>query len=386
MKKVLVGIGGLFLIAGIGVAIRLAAPKAIADMERGLSPFTALPLNEGRNTGVLAPGESRWYEIAPSLDGAYQRQANLTLFFTPDEGSRAHHVNFQIFSANQITDWYWGSGGHGPNLGAGGVVSRDGNPVTGELVWSGWTMSNDTYYIQVYNSTDVTIDYWLFTDDVIAAELGPANDPPPATEASPEISTQHEPAPPSSSDETDGLDTEPLLPLASEVSTDLVAASSEIWDVPVGMPTRLVIPAIALDSPIVPVGQTPLAISDRVYGQWNTADNSVGWHNQSAKLGQLGNTVLNGHSDINAAVFRHLEHVDIGDQISVFSGDQLHHYVAIHRFLVKEEGVSQEARILNASWIASTRDERLTLVTCANPGATHRLILIALPLDETVPQ
>jgi hypothetical protein len=29
-----------------------------------------------------------------------------------------------------------------------------------------------------------------------------------------------------------------------------------------------------------------------VYRQWNTADDSVSWHNQSAKLGQLGNTVL----------------------------------------------------------------------------------------------
>jgi len=92
MKKVLVGIGGLLLIAGIGIAIRLAAPKAIADIERGLSPFAALPLNEGRNTGVLAPGESRWYEITPNLDGAYQRQADLTLFFTPDDGGRTHHV------------------------------------------------------------------------------------------------------------------------------------------------------------------------------------------------------------------------------------------------------------------------------------------------------
>jgi len=386
MKKVLVGIGGLLLIAGIGIAIRLAAPKAIADIERGLSPFAALPLNEGRNTGVLAPGESRWYEITPNLDGAYQRQADLTLFFTPDDGGRTHHVNFQIFSANQVTDWYWGNGGHGPNLGAGGVVSRDGNPVTGELLWSGWTMSNDTYYIQVYNSTDVTIDYWLFTDDIIAADLGPANDPPPATEASAEISTQHDQAPPLYSDETDKIDTEPLLPLASELGTDHVAVPPETWDVPAGRPTRLVIPAIALDSPVVPVDQTPLVIGDRVYGQWNTADNSVGWHNRSAKLGQLGNTVLNGHSDLNAAVFRHLGHVDIGDKISVFSGDQLRNYIAIHKFLVKEEDVSLEERILNASWIASTQDERLTLVTCANPGATHRLILIALPLDGIMPQ
>jgi len=386
MKKFLIGIGGFLLIATIGIAIRLATPKAVADMESGLSPFTALPLNNGRNTGVLAPGESRWYEMPPGSDGTYQRQANLTLFFTPDDGNRAHHVNFQIFSADQITDWYWGDRGHEPNLGAGGVVSRDGNPVTGELLWSGWTVSSDTFYIQVLNGADVTIDYWLFTDDVIAAELGPADEPPPG-EASAEINTQEDqPTPSPVLNTADGADTQPLLPLASDLSPDRVAVSPEIWDAPAGTPTRLVIPAIALDSPIVPVGQTPLVINGTVYGQWNTADNSVGWHNQSAKLGQPGNTVLNGHSDINAAVFRHMEHIDIGDEISVFSGDRPHRYVAIHKFLVKEQDVSLEERIQNASWIASTQDDRLTLVTCANPGATHRLILIALPLNERVLQ
>ena len=220
----------------------------------------------------------------------------------------------------------------------------------------------------------------------ISFELGPANDPPSAGEASAEISTQHQLALSPALGTAAGADTQPLLPLASDLSPDRVAVSPEIWDTPTGTPTRLVIPDIALDSPIVPVGQTPLVIDGGVYGQWNTADNSVGWHNQSAKLGQLGNTVLNGHSDINAAVFRHLEHVNISDEISVFSGDQLHHYVAIHRFLVKEQVVSLEERIQNASWIASTQGKRLTLVTCANPGATHRLILIALPLNETVAQ
>ena len=166
---------------------------------------------------------------------------------------------------------------------------------------------------------------------------------------------------------------------SSDLSTDRVTVSSEIWDVPADTPTRLVIPAIGLDSRIVPVGQTPLVIGDGVYEQWNTAENLVGWHDQSAKLGQLGNTVLNGHSDINAAVFRYLEHVDIGDEITVFSGDQVYHYVVAHKFLVKERDVSLEERIQNAAWIASTQDERLTLVTCANPGATHRLILIAQP-------
>jgi LPXTG-site transpeptidase (sortase) family protein len=373
VKKALIAVAGLLLIAGVVVVTRLGTSRAVAEMENGLSPFTALPLHDGRNTGVLAPGEGRWYEIASSSDGVFQRQVNLTLFFTPDDGNRAHQVNFQIFSNNQITDWYWGDRGQMPNMGAGGVVSRDGNPVTGELLWSGWMMSNETFYIQVYNGTVVNIDYWLFTDDVIAAELGPANDPQTVDEPSPENSSEHEPATPLPTD------AEPLLPLAAALSDAQMSVPAEIWDAPTGTPTRLLIPAIALDSPIIPVGQTPLVVGGDVYWQWNTADHSVGWHNQSARLGQSGNTVLNGHSDINASVFRQLERVRIGDEITVLSGDQIHRYTVAHKFLVKEKDVSIEERVQNAAWIASTQDERLTLVTCAKPGATHRLIMIAQP-------
>jgi LPXTG-site transpeptidase (sortase) family protein len=381
MNKVMIGIGGLILTILVVVAIRVATPRAVADADRGLSPFTAFPLNDGRNTGVLAPGESRWYEIAPGTDGAFQRQADLTLFLTPDDGSRAHRVNFQIFPADQITSWYWNDRDQMQNLGAGGVVSRDGNPVTGELLWSGWIVNDQIYYIEVSNGTDVTIDYWLFTDNIIAAELGPTDDPPPVGEVSAELNLDQPPAPSITSDiPAAGADADPLLPLASEGQSNRLDKEAETWDVPAGTPTRLVIPAIALDSGVVPVDQTPVVIGGATYGQWNTADNLVGWHSLSARLGQAGNAVLNGHSDVNAAVFRNLEYVKIGDEIMVFSGDQVYRYVVVQRSLVKEKDVSLAERIANAAWIASTQEERLTLVTCANPGATHRLIVMARPL------
>jgi LPXTG-site transpeptidase (sortase) family protein len=376
MKKVLITISGLFVLVGVLAAIRLAASRAVAEVESGLSPFTALPLNDGRNTGMLAPGESRWYQVVPNSDGSYQRQANLTLFFTPDDGNRAFYVGFQIFSADQITNWYWVDRSQMPNLGAGGVVSRDGNPVTGELLWSGWIMNDEIYYVEIANGTDTTIDYWLFTDDVIAAELGPVADSPPLAEASGGLDVSQ----PSSPVAPVEAVADPLLPLASELGGDGVDVSSQVWGAPYGTPTRLVIPVIALDSSVVPVGQTPVLVNGKTYGQWNTTDNLVGWHNLSAKLGQAGNTVLNGHSDVSAAVFRDLPYVDVGDEITVFSGDQVHRYVVNHKFLVREGGVALEERIQNAAWIASTQDERLTLVTCANPGATHRLILIAQPV------
>jgi len=149
-------------------------------------------------------------------------------------------------------------------------------------------------------------------------------------------------------------------------------------------PTRLTIPSIELDSAIIPVGWTPVVINGQTYGQWDTADNEVGWHNLSAALGEVGNTVLAGHSDINSRVFENLEQVVVGDEITVVSGagQQAYRYRVMHKVLVQEAGVSLETRIQNAQWIAPTNDERLTLVTCSRPGATHRLIVVAQPITQ----
>ena len=147
------------------------------------------------------------------------------------------------------------------------------------------------------------------------------------------------------------------------------------------MPTRLVIPSIELDHTIIPVGVIPIVVEGKTYGTWEVADNDVGWHNLSARLGDVGNTVLAAHSDVKARVFQNLEDVNIGDEIMAYSGPTgaMHRYIITEKFLVQEVGVPLETRIQNAQLIAPTEDERLTLVTCSKPGATHRLIVIAQP-------
>lgn len=147
------------------------------------------------------------------------------------------------------------------------------------------------------------------------------------------------------------------------------------------IPTRLVIPSIDLDSIITPVGVIPIVVNGKTYGTWEVTDHEVGWHNLSANFGQAGNSVLTAHSDIKARVFRNLRYVNLGDEITAYSGanGEAYRYIITQKFLVQEVGVSVETRIKNAQWIAPTQDERLTLVTCARPGATHRLIVIAQP-------
>jgi hypothetical protein len=212
MKKIAIGTGGLIIISVVVIAIHLLVLGAVADTENGRSPFTAVPLTNGKHTGILAPGEARWYKfVRTGNDGAFQRQMDLTLVFTPDDGHRVHQVNFQIFPADQITRWYWGDTSQMQNMGAGGIVSRDGNPVTGELLWSGWVLDKESYYVQVFNDTDVTIDYWLFTDNVISAELGEAAAPPPAVDV---------PA---------GTDPNHPLVLATGLQKGHLAAGQETW-------------------------------------------------------------------------------------------------------------------------------------------------------------
>ena len=171
--------------------------------------------------------------------------------------------------------------------------------------------------------------------------------------------------------------------LLAWISMFVFAAFSAAEPAPVfsGPPTRLVIPTIELDTPITPVGIRLFEIDGQQYGTWIVRDNEVGWHNLSANLGQVGNTVLSGHSNIKAKVFQNLPQIEVGDEIVAFAGDQPHQYVVIEKILVQEQGVPLETRIKNAQLIAPTNDERLTLVTCVNPGATHRLIVIAQPKD-----
>ena len=149
------------------------------------------------------------------------------------------------------------------------------------------------------------------------------------------------------------------------------------------IPSRVMIPSIDLDSAVIPVGVKPLIINGQTYGTWEVAKNEVGWHNLSATLGQVGNTVLAGHSNARARIFQNLRYISLGDEIIVQSGSagEAHRYIVTEKFLVQEVGVSLDTRIKNAQLIAPTQDERLTLVTCARPGATHRLIVVARPVS-----
>jgi len=120
---------------------------------------------------------------------------------------------------------------------------------------------------------------------------------------------------------------------------------------------------------------------------WEVPDNAVGWHKTSAYPGQPGNTVLNGHHNIRGEVFRYLVDLQPDDDIYVYVGEKRFHYRVTEKHILKEKGEPPEVREANAKWIAPTKDERLTLVTCwPYTNNTHRLIIVARPVEERFPE
>jgi len=123
-----------------------------------------------------------------------------------------------------------------------------------------------------------------------------------------------------------------------------------------GAPTRIVIPAIGVDAPVVEGDG------------WEELKRGVGHHIGSANPGEKGNMVLSGHNDIFGEVFRDLEKLDLGDEIIVYSGDVPYKYVVKAKRIVDPTDISI---------MAPTGKPIVTLITCYPYMIdTHRLVIV----------
>ncbi|MDI7277285.1 MAG: sortase [Anaerolineae bacterium] len=146
-------------------------------------------------------------------------------------------------------------------------------------------------------------------------------------------------------------------------------------------PTRIVIPAIDLDAPVLLAAWKVVVVEGQEVGQYEVPDSAAGFHVGSAYPGQAGNTVISGHHNLGAQVFRYLIDVEVGDEVILYVGHLAYHYRVTQKELLPEKGQPLEVRRQNARWIEPTADERLTLVTCwPYSGNSHRLILVAFPV------
>jgi sortase A len=151
-------------------------------------------------------------------------------------------------------------------------------------------------------------------------------------------------------------------------------------------PTRLVIPKIDLDIPVLPVGVKTVRAGGQERVIWDDVPDAGAFHSTSAYPGQPGNTVINGHRDIQGSVFRHLNKLDVGDEIVLYVGDVAYPYRVTETLIVPETFASAQQRAENMKLISYMPEERLTLVTCTPVGlATHRLLVIARPPEDILP-
>jgi sortase A len=168
------------------------------------------------------------------------------------------------------------------------------------------------------------------------------------------------------------------MPAPSAPQTAIVPTPTAEPDPASMIPRRLIIPAIELDAPIETVGWHVI----NGVSTWDVPDHfAAGWLKTSALLGQPGNTVLDGHHNINGEVFRRLVDLRIGDELEVYAGNTVILYKVTTRQILKERDQPLEVRLKNAQWIQPTSDERITLVTCwPYTTNTHRLIIVAKPI------
>jgi sortase A len=137
-------------------------------------------------------------------------------------------------------------------------------------------------------------------------------------------------------------------PNEAEIPQHLKPLIQSLANIPVPTPgpeqaTRLQIPAIGVDAPIVQGDG------------WEQLKKGVGQHIGSANPGVAGNVVLSAHNDIFGEIFRDLDQLQPGDEITIYTNQRSYIYV------VSESQVVEPTRV---DIMDSTSQPTLTLISC----------------------
>ncbi len=121
-------------------------------------------------------------------------------------------------------------------------------------------------------------------------------------------------------------------------------------------PTRIVIPSVNIDWPIVQGDG------------WEELKQGIGHRVGSVNPGERGNMILSGHNDVYGEPFRDLEKLEVGKDVFVHAGS------TIFRYVIKAKRVVVPTEL---SVLAPSKNPIVTLITCTPYRVdTHRLVLI----------
>jgi sortase A len=128
-----------------------------------------------------------------------------------------------------------------------------------------------------------------------------------------------------------------LLPLVQSLPAPVIPTQGP------NQALRIVIPAINVDSQVVQGDG------------WEQLKKGAGQHIGSADPGRNGNMVLSAHDDIFGEIFRHLDQLQPGDEVQIYTASQIYTYVITGSRLVAPTDVS----VMNA-----TSHPSATLISC----------------------
>jgi sortase A len=128
------------------------------------------------------------------------------------------------------------------------------------------------------------------------------------------------------------------------------------------MATRIVIPAIDVDAPIVQGDD------------WEQLKKGVGQHLGTADPGQNGNLVLSAHNDIFGQVFRRLDELQPGDEVRIQTPGQTFTYIVTGTEIV-------EPTVVNV--MDPTPHAAVTLISCYPYLVDSQRIVVSAELKSS---
>ncbi len=183
-----------------------------------------------------------------------------------------------------------------------------------------------------------------------------------------------------------GTDGAPLLsePTVAPITYDLAPADPAIQALAertLGnrLPTTIRIPNLALETDIIAVGWQRTATSVT----WDSPAYATGYLISSAAPGDIGNTVIYGHNNVEGEVFKALDELTIGDEIQIETQDgTVFTYQVSETTIILETGITPSQQAEHLSFFEQTNDERLTLLTCwPYTSNSHRVVVVAQRLS-----
>jgi len=124
---------------------------------------------------------------------------------------------------------------------------------------------------------------------------------------------------------------------------------------------RIQIPALDIDAPVVQGDG------------WEQLKKGVAQHPGTADPGQNGNVVLSAHNDVFGEIFRHLDRLQEGDEVIVYTNQRAFVYV------VKQTQVVEPTQV---EVMAATQEPVVTLISCYPYLIDDQRIVVTAFLEE----